>query len=276
VLEWPLRTSCVMVKAWIFLLLFSLTHASLLLLYPFRFSRLLLAAGIYTMGTVVMLYLLFHPRNQWLVGNRSWVDCGSRPCVALTFDDGPSPLDTPRVLDILREKNVKATFFVVGERAEQQPEIVRRACREGHLVANHTWSHPSLFCFLTPARLRSEIERGEASIQKISGSRPRYFRSPVGLRHPLLGLYLREAGLEYISWRLRTYDTILWKSGDLASRILDNVTSGDIILMHDRRASGADVMVNALPGVIDKLRSRGFEFVLVGAGPDVRAQVAAQ
>jgi peptidoglycan/xylan/chitin deacetylase (PgdA/CDA1 family) len=87
---------------------------------------------------------------------------------------------------------------------------------------------------------------------------------------------LREAGLEYISWRLRTYDTILWKSGDLASRILDNVTSGDIILMHDRRASGADVMVNALPGVIDKLRSRGFEFVLVGAGPDVRAQVAAQ
>ena len=265
-----------MVKAWIFLLLFSLTHASLLLLYPFRVSRSLVVAGIYSAGTVVMLYLLFHPRNQWLVGNRSWVDCGSRPCVALTFDDGPSPVDTPRVLDILREKNVKATFFVVGERAEQQPEIVRRACREGHLVGNHTWSHPSLFCFLTPARLRSEIERGEDSIQKISGSRPRYFRSPVGLRHPLLGLYLRQAGLEYISWRLRTYDTISRKSGDLTNRILDKVVSGDIILLHDRRASGADVMLNALPGVIDGLRSRGFEFVLVGSGPAVRAQVAAQ
>jgi peptidoglycan/xylan/chitin deacetylase (PgdA/CDA1 family) len=87
---------------------------------------------------------------------------------------------------------------------------------------------------------------------------------------------LREAGLEYISWRLRTYDTILWKSRDLTNRILDNVASGDIILLHDRLASGADVMLNALPGVIDRLRSRGFEFVLVGAGPDIRAQVAAK
>jgi peptidoglycan/xylan/chitin deacetylase (PgdA/CDA1 family) len=87
---------------------------------------------------------------------------------------------------------------------------------------------------------------------------------------------LREAGLEYISWRLRSYDTILWKSGDLTKRILDNVASGDIILLHDRLASGADVMVNALPGVIDELKSRGFEFVLVGAGPAIRAQVVAQ
>jgi peptidoglycan-N-acetylglucosamine deacetylase len=265
-----------MVKAAIFVLLFSLTNASLLLLHPFRLSRLLLAAAIYCTGTVVMLYLLFNPRNQWLVANRSWVDCGSRPCVALTFDDGPSPLDTPRVLDILREKNVRATFFVVGERAEQHPEIVRRACVEGHLVANHTWSHPSLFCFLTPARLRAEIERSEDSIQKISGSRPLYFRSPVGLRHPLLGLYLRQAGLQYISWRLRSWDTFTSKPGTLTNRILDKVASGDIILLHDRLASGAGVMLNALPGVIDKLRDRGFEFVLVGSGPDIQAKVAAQ
>jgi peptidoglycan/xylan/chitin deacetylase (PgdA/CDA1 family) len=262
-----------MVKATIFLVLFCLTNASLLFLLPFRQSRLLVVAGVFLTGNAVMLYLLFNPRNQWLVGNRSWVDCGSRPCVALTFDDGPSLVDTPRLLDILRDKNVRATFFVVGERAEQHPEIVRRALREGHLVANHTWSHPSLFCFLTPARLRAEIERGEDSIQKISGSRPRYFRSPVGLRHPLLGLYLRESGLEFISWRLRTWDTILWKSRDLTNRILDNVASGDIILLHDRLASGAGVMLNALPGVIDELKSRGFEFVLVGAGPDVQAQV---
>jgi peptidoglycan/xylan/chitin deacetylase (PgdA/CDA1 family) len=264
------------VKATLFLLLFLLTHASLVLLHPFRPQRILLTAMLYGSGTIVMLYLLFHPRNQWLVANRSWVDCASHRCVALTFDDGPSPVDTPRVLDILREKNVRATFFVVGERATEHPEIVRRACREGHLVANHTWSHPSLFCFLTPGRLRQEIERGEDVIQKISGVRPRYFRSPVGLRHPLLGLYLQQDGLEYISWRLRTWDTFIGSSDDLRERILRNVASGDIILMHDRRAAGADVMLRALPRIIDQLRSQGFEFVLVGARPDYQLQAVAQ
>jgi peptidoglycan/xylan/chitin deacetylase (PgdA/CDA1 family) len=265
-----------MVKAAIFLLLFTLTNASLLLLYPYKQSRLAIVAAIYATGTIVMLYFLFHPRNQWLVRNRSWVDCGRRPCVALTFDDGPSPTDTPRLLDILREKNVKATFFVVGERAEQYPEIVRRTYAEGHLVGNHTWSHPSLFCFLTPARLRSEIERGENSVEKICGFRPRYFRSPVGLRHPLLELYLKEEGLEYISWRLRTWDTFGFKSRDLTSRILNKVVSGDIILLHDRLASGAGAMLNALPGIIDELRRRGFDFVLAGDGSPVQAKVAAE
>lgn len=265
-----------MVKAAIFLLLFLSTNASLLLLYPFKLPRFLLVAAIYTTGTVIMLYLLFNPRNQWLVANRSRVDCNGRPCVALTFDDGPSVTDTPRLLDILRDKKVTATFFVVGERAEQHPEIVRRARAEGHLVGNHTWSHPSLFCFLTPARLRAEIERGEESVQRTCGFRPRYFRSPVGLRHPLLGPYLREAGLEYISWSIRTGDSFGLKSEVLASRILDNVASGDIILLHDRVSGGARVMLETLPAIIDKLRSRGFEFVSVGYDPAAATAAVAQ
>jgi peptidoglycan-N-acetylglucosamine deacetylase len=256
-----------MMKAAIFLLLFALTHASLALLYPFTLQRFSLAVGLYTAGTLIMLYLLFHPRNQWLVANRSQVDCHDGPCVALTFDDGPSPSDTPKLLDILRDKKVTATFFVIGERAEQHPEIVRRACAEGHLVANHTWSHPSLFCFLTPARLQTEIQRAEESIQRICGYRPRYFRSPVGLRHLLLGPYLRNAGLEYISWRIRTFDTFGSKSEVLAGRILNHVVPGDIILLHDRLSGGAQGMLDALPGVIDQLRGRGFEFVPVGIAP---------
>src|SRR3954453_14660747 len=84
----------------------------------------------------------------------------------------PDPVDTPKLLDLLREKDVKATFFVVGKRADQHPEIVRRAWVEGHLVANHTWSHNSLFCFLLPRRLRAEIERGTESIWRSCGLRP--------------------------------------------------------------------------------------------------------
>jgi peptidoglycan/xylan/chitin deacetylase (PgdA/CDA1 family) len=255
-----------MARSAIFFLLFFVTNASLVLLYPLTLPRFLLVASIYAVGTLTMLYLLFHPRNQWLVANRSRVDGAG--CVALTFDDGPDPIDTPKLLDLLRQKGVKATFFVVGKRADQHPEIVRRAWAEGHLVANHTWSHRALFCFLMPGRLRSEIDRGTESIRRSCGFRPRAFRSPVGLRHPLLGPYLKEAGLEYISWSVRTRDTLTANSGVLARRILNKVASGDIILLHDHLPAGTSVMLEALPWVIDGLRKRGFEFVLAGSRED--------
>jgi peptidoglycan-N-acetylglucosamine deacetylase len=249
-----------------FFLMLLVTNASLALLYPFSRTRLLLVVAIYGAVTLLVLYLLFHPRNQWLVANRSRVDGAG--CVALTFDDGPDPVDTPKLLDLLREKGVKATFFVVGKRADQYPEIVRRAWAEGHLVANHTWSHDSLFCFLTPRRLRAEIERGTESVRRCCGFRPRFFRSPVGMRHPLLGPYLKDAGLEYVSWTIRTRDTLTANSSVLARRILNQAESGDIILLHDRLPGGTGAMLEALPGVIDELRKRGFEFVLAGLRED--------
>jgi peptidoglycan/xylan/chitin deacetylase (PgdA/CDA1 family) len=252
-----------MFRAAIFLLSLTLTQAMLLLLYPFTLRSLLLGGSLYTAGTLLSLYLLFHPRNGWLVDNRSRVVCNGRPSVALTFDDGPDPATTPRVLDMLREKQVRATFFVVGKRAGQHPELVRRALAEGHLVENHTWSHPPLFCFLTPGRLRAEIEKCTETLLRIGGRRPRYFRSPVGLRHALLRPYLRRAGLEYVSWRIRSRDTLNVKSGALTGRILNKVMPGDIVLLHDRRVGGADVMLGVLPRVIDELRSRGFDFVRV-------------
>jgi peptidoglycan/xylan/chitin deacetylase (PgdA/CDA1 family) len=247
-----------------FLLLF-VTNASLALLHPFSRSRLLLVAVIYGAVTLLILYLLFHPRNQWLVANRSRVD--GVGCVALTFDDGPDPVDTPKLLDLLREKGVKATFFVVGKRADQYPDIVRRTWAEGHLIANHTWSHDSLFCFLTPRRLRAEIERGTESIRRSCGFRPRFFRSPVGLRHPLLAPYLKDAGLEYVSWTIRTRDTLTANSSVLARRIL-KAASGDIILLHDHLPGGAHAMLEVLPRVIDELRERGYQFVLAGPRED--------
>lgn len=255
-----------MARSVAFFLLLLVTNASLALLYPFSLSRLLAVAVIYGAVTLLVLYLLFHPRNQWLVANRSRVDGAG--CVALTFDDGPDPVYTPKLLDLLREKGVKATFFVIGKRADQYPEVVRRAWAEGHLIANHTWSHYSLFCFLTPRRLRAEIERGTDSVCRSCGFRPRLFRSPVGLRHPLLAPYLQDAGLEYVSWTIRTRDTLTANSNLIARRILNKAASGDIILLHDHLPRGADAMLQALPGVIDELRKRGFKFVLAGPRED--------
>jgi peptidoglycan-N-acetylglucosamine deacetylase len=257
-----------MARGALFLLMILATNACLALLYPYSHARLLLVLAIYACGTSVTLYLLFHPRNQWLVANRSQVDGAN--CIALTFDDGPDPTDTPSLLDILQEKGVKATFFVIGKRAEQFPAIVQRARNEGHLIANHTWSHPNLFCFLTPRRLRAEIERGTESVQRSCGFRTRYFRSPVGLRHPLLRDYLQQMGLEFISWRIRSFDTVTRSSAVLTRRILSKVSGGEIILFHDHLPSGADAMLEALPGIIDTLRERGFEFVLAGSPDEAR------
>lgn len=253
-----------MARSVLFFSFIFLISVLLALLYGFGFSRLFFA--VLSLTTLTIVYLLFHPRNQWLVANRSRVD-GDR-CVALTFDDGPDPVYTPKLLDILREKDVKATFFVVGKRADQYPEIVRRAWAEGHLVGTHTWSHYPLFCFLMPHRLRAEIERGSESVRGICGFRPRFFRSPVGLRHPLLAPSLENAGLEYISWSIRTFDTFTANSSVLARRILNNAASGDIILLHDHLPRGTDAMLQALPRVIDELRERGFEFVLAGPRED--------
>lgn len=269
----PRYNSALVLRAITFIAMLSLTQTSLLLLYPFTLHSFFRAAAIYTPATLLSLYLLFHPRNRWLVDNRSRVR-SAHPCVALTFDDGPDPVSTPMLLDLLRQKGVHATFFVVGQRAESYPEVVRKAQAEGHLIENHTWSHPPLFCFLLPSRLRAEIDRCHAAILKACGHQSRFFRSPVGLRHPLLRPYLRSRGLEYISWRIRTCDTLGLKSPALVDRILKRVVSGDIILLHDHQAGGVDGMLDALPRVIDELRRRGFDFVLVG--PDSQRESACQ
>lgn len=252
-----------MIRAVAFMIFVLLTHASLLLLYPFSLMRLGICLGLYGLGTLVTLYLLFHPRNQWLVTNRSRVECNGPRCIALTFDDGPTGLRTPELLDILKESNVQATFFVVGKQAERHPDLLQRAVAEGHIIANHTYSHPLLFCFLTPWRLRREIEDGQEAIEKVCGQRPRYFRSPVGLRHPFLDLYLKRAELEYISWTVRSFDTLLRQPDTLLKRIFRQVAPGDIVLLHDNAAASA--MLSVLPRLIQELKARGFKFVPVGS-----------
>jgi peptidoglycan/xylan/chitin deacetylase (PgdA/CDA1 family) len=260
-----------MTRSVLFFTFFFLISVSLALLYIFGFPRMSVAGLSFI--TLFIVYLLFHPRNQWLVTNRSRVDgscVNGKSCVALTFDDGPDPVYTPKLLDLLREKDVKATFFVIGKRADKHPEIVRRAWAEGHLVGNHTWSHYPLFCFLMPGRLWTEIERGAESIRRSCGCRSTLFRSPVGLRHPLLAPYLEKAGLEYLSWSIRTLDTFTTDSSVLEQRMLSRAKSGDIILLHDRLPGGTNAMLQALPRVIDELRERGFEFVLAGPREDAK------
>lgn len=252
-----------MVKALAFGLLFVVTNASLVLLFPPTTTRVLVFLFIYGFGNTVLLALLFIPGIGWLAVGRTSLSCEGARCVALTFDDGPTPDVTPKVLDILRAKGVRATFFFVGSQVEANPELARLVRNEGHAIGNHTYSHPPLFCFLTPGRLREELIRGQDAIRQATGETPRHFRSPVGLRHPLLAPTLELMGLDFILWSIRSYDTWPQSVESLSQRILDRVHPGAIVLLHDRPGRGSSAMLEVLPGIIDQLLARGYRLVTV-------------
>jgi peptidoglycan-N-acetylglucosamine deacetylase len=257
-----------MFKALAFGLLFVVTNASFLLLLTPTLARTLAFLGIYAAGNAIMLALLFIPGVGWLgVGRTSLAD-GRERRVALTFDDGPTIEVTPKVLDILRAKGAHATFFFVGREVEAHPEIARLVVSEGHAIGSHTYSHPPLFCFLTPRRLRSELARGQEAIRRVTGVTTTLFRSPVGLRHPLLAPTLEQAGLDFVLWSVRSYDTWSQDAGALGRSVLDRVRPGSIVLLHDRPGRGAPAMLAALPGIVDRLQAAGYGLVALQApGP---------
>jgi peptidoglycan-N-acetylglucosamine deacetylase len=252
-----------MVKALAFVLLFVLTNASVVLLFPPTAPRVLAFLVICGFGNAVMFAVLIVPGIGWLVVGRTSLSCEQGPCVALTFDDGPTPDVTPKVLDVLRAKGVRATFFFVGSQVEANPDLARLVRSEGHAIGNHTYSHPPLFCFLTPGQLRDELTRGQEAIRQVTGVTPRLFRSPVGLRHPLLAPALGRTGLDFVLWSIRTYDTRSQSVEALRQRILDRVHPGAIVLLHDRPGRGASAMLDALPDIIDQLRAGGYRLVTV-------------
>jgi peptidoglycan/xylan/chitin deacetylase (PgdA/CDA1 family) len=252
-----------MVKALAFVLFFVATNASVALLFPPTTIRVLAFLIICGTGNAIMIAVLFFPGVGWLAVAQTSLPSGAGRSIALTFDDGPTAEVTPKILDVLRAKGVRATFFFVGSRVEANPELVRLVRREGHVIGNHTYSHPPLFCFLTPGRLRDELGRGQDAIRQATGEVPTLFRSPVGLRHPLLEPALARIGLGFVLWSIRTYDTRPQTVDSLRQRILDRVRPGSIVLLHDRRGRGSAVMLDVLPDLIDQLRARGYSLVTV-------------
>jgi peptidoglycan/xylan/chitin deacetylase (PgdA/CDA1 family) len=179
--------------------------------------------------------------------------------VAMTFDDGPHPQNTPRLLDILRERNVKATFYVIGGNVQRYPQIVRRTVAEGHELGNHTHTH-RLLTRLGDADLRSEIARCRDAVGSAAGIRMRTMRPPYGgLAQRQRQLIMDEFGCPTILWSV---DPLDWKRPGpsvVASRILTNASPGAIILSHDLHAPTVD----AMPATLDGLLQRGYHFVTV-------------
>lgn len=175
--------------------------------------------------------------------------------VALTFDDGPSGETTPRLLDILKEKSVPATFFMLGMRAAAYPDVVRRVKAEGHEVASHTMYHQNLIT-LAPEAVAADIAEAKATMAGILGGEPGLIRPPYGNYD---GMVAGLVGTPMILWSV---DTLDWKNKDVGAIIstaMGQVHDGAVILMHDIYPTSVD----SIPGLVDSLRASGYEFVTV-------------
>lgn len=184
--------------------------------------------------------------------------------VALTIDDGPHPMFTNRILDILKEKRVKATFFVVGRMAAVSPEIVRRMIAEGHTVGNHTHYHNNLLS-LPPENVHIEWDMCSSTLKTITGKTPRFARPPGGNYNASVLETTRKSGLTTVLWTANGADCTGISSGDITRRILSRTGPGGIILLH----SGVEATIEALPVIIDTLKRKGYRFETLDemAGP---------
>lgn len=180
--------------------------------------------------------------------------CGG-PCVALTFDDGPGA-PTDRLLTILRERDAKATFFMLGSRVAAQPVTAKNVAEAGHEIGNHSWSHSDL-ARLTPQQIRAEIQRTNNTIKSVTGKQPTALRPPYGSSNAAVRAEVANAGMASVLWSVDTRDWADRNAQVICSRAVSNARSGSIILLHDIHATSVD----AVPCIVDTLKKQGYRFV---------------
>lgn len=202
------------------------------------------------------------PKSRLLGANmlRLPAAAAQRGEVALTFDDGPDAEVTPRVLDLLDRHHAKASFFCVGERVAAHPDVVREIVRRGHSVENHSMRHSAFFGFFGFGGLRKDLRAAQAAIGVVTGRPPAFFRSPMGIRSPILDPVIAGLGLTYVTWTRRGFDTVSRRPPLVLARLLRGLAAGDILLLHDRRASsGKPPVLEILPALLDRISAAGLK-----------------
>ncbi|WP_019155326.1 polysaccharide deacetylase family protein [Robertmurraya massiliosenegalensis] len=189
----------------------------------------------------------------------------SSKMVALTFDDGPDPRFTPQILDILRENGIKATFFLMGSRAEAYPDLVKQIAEDGHIIGNHTYWHPNLVEEKDVHVLQREVVRTEDSLANLIAYRTKLFRAPYGFLNNELVEKLREMNYTAVAWSVDSLDWHESPPDQITYNVVSNLHPGAIILMHDGAAWDEDRTntVRALRQIIPAIREQGLDFATV-------------
>jgi peptidoglycan/xylan/chitin deacetylase (PgdA/CDA1 family) len=210
-------------------------------------------------------YQSMAPTGQWFGHTFTGLGRGSRQ-LALTYDDGPNDPHTQRLLEVLARHQVHATFFLIGRYVQQRPDIVRELVKAGHVVGNHTFTHP-LLIFKSARELRSQLEKCDRALTDAVGEHSNLFRPPFGGRRPAVLRIARRMGREPIMWNVTGYDWNATSAEGIERKVARQVRGGNVILLHDggHRDFGADrsYTVTATDRLISRYKSEGYEFVTV-------------
>src|SRR5437870_453747 len=193
------------------------------------------AGSVAAAGAAGVYYASYAVRSQWL-GPSDWRGRTDTSSVTLTFDDGPSA-DTERILDVLGQYDLSATFFMLGRQVELFPQTARRVIAEGHEVGNHSYSHP-IYLLRSPSETRMQLERAQEIIADVTGQRPRFARPPCGVRTPAYFAAARQLGLRTVQWSVSGFDWKKRTGAEIAERVLRGAEPGSIILLHDGDSAG--------------------------------------
>jgi peptidoglycan/xylan/chitin deacetylase (PgdA/CDA1 family) len=210
-------------------------------------------------------YQSMAPTGQWYGRTFTGGSRGSKQ-IALTYDDGPNDPHTLKLLDVLARDNVRATFFMIGRYVQQRPDIARAVAQAGHVIGNHTFTHP-LLTFLSAAETRQQLIDCRAALQDAIGEHSNLFRPPFGGRRPATLHSARELGLETVMWSVTGYDWNAPPTAVIERKVVSQMRGGDVILLHDggHKAMGADrsQTVIATENLIRRYKNEGYEFVTV-------------
>ena len=234
---------------------------------------MILEAASITLGVAATAAVLargaFHPRSRMFCPLVSRLHSSEDSHIALTFDDGPTPNVTERVLEILEGHDMPATFFVIGRHAVQHPDLIRRIRDGGHDLGNHSYCHHRHGLFRQGRYWRDQIRRTDDVIAHAIGYRPAWFRPPMGFKSPAIGSAARETGHGIVTWTRRAYDGHHTSSDAIEKRLVGRIEPGDIVLMHDGFEPGRPrdllPLVDALPRVLESIRQKGLQPSLLQA-----------
>jgi len=211
---------------------------------------------------LILTYLVIHIRGSVVLSMRFFLPVKYKGklesnAIAITFDDGPVPGNTEKILEILNQYNVHATFFCIGNRVDEHPALTKRIYNEGHLLGNHSYWHGKTFDLQSSTKIEKELADTDLSLKKVVGVTPRFFRPPYGVTNPMVATAVKRGGYETIGWSVRSFDTVIKDSNTLMKRVTKSLKGGDMILLHDY----CDVTIAILPALLDHINKLGLKIV---------------
>jgi peptidoglycan/xylan/chitin deacetylase (PgdA/CDA1 family) len=226
---------------------------------------LALTGALSTAAAVAAGYQSMAPAGQWYGQTFTGLARGSRQ-IALTYDDGPNDPHTLRLLEVLAKHSVHATFFLIGRYVQQRPEIVREIVSAGHVVGNHTFTHP-LLIFKSATEIRQQLSACRSALQDAIGNPSHLFRPPFGGRRPAVLRIARELGLDPVMWNVTGYDWSAPPAATIERKVTNQIRGGDVVLLHDggHKQMGADrsQTVIATDHLLTRYIAEQYEFVTI-------------